>query len=91
MMTSKSNKIISAGGMIRIKKKKENKVLINSTILRLKLPRLKFTVLQYNKVEIMTIEKKIIKINRNHDNRLIKLKYSTILEIILEPIKLKIK
>ena len=30
----------------------------------------------------MTIEKKIIKINRNHDNRLIKLKYSTILEII---------
>ena len=68
MMTSKSNKIISAGGMIRIKKKKENKVLINSTILRLKLPRLKFTVLQYNKVEIMTIEKKIIKINRNHDN-----------------------
>ena len=37
----------------------------------------------------MTIEKKIIKINRNHDNRLIKLKYSTILEIILEPIKIR--
>jgi len=40
MMTSKSNKIITAGGMISIKNKKENKVLINSTKLRLK-----FTVL----------------------------------------------
>ena len=42
MMTSKSNKIITAGGMITIKNKKENKVLINSTKLRLLL---KFTVL----------------------------------------------
>ena len=86
MMTSKSNKIITAGGMITIKNKKENKVLINSTKLRLLL---KFTVLQYNKVEVMNIENKLIKINKNHDNRLIKLKYSTILEIILDPNELR--
>ena len=85
MMISKSNRIITAGGMISIKNKKENKVLINSTKLRLK-----FTVLQYNKVEVMTIKNKLIKINKNHNNRLIKLKYSTILKIILVPIKLKI-
>ena len=36
MMTLKSNKIITAGGMISIKNTKENKVLINSTKLRLK-------------------------------------------------------
>ena len=86
MMTSKSNKIITAGGMITIKNKKENKVHINSTKLRLK-----FTVLQYNKVQLMAIENNVIKINKNHDNRLIKLKYSTILEIILDPIKLRIR
>ena len=33
IMTSKSNKIINAGGIINIDNIKENKVLINSTIL----------------------------------------------------------
>ena len=37
----------------------------------------------------MNIENKLIKINKNHDNRLIKLKYSTILEIILDPNELR--
>ena len=80
-MTSKSNNIINAGEIISIRNNNENKVLINSVK-----QWLIFTLLQYNNVHDIKIKHKLIIINKNNKHKLIKLKYSIILNIIFDPI-----
>ena len=81
IIKSKSNNIINAGEIINIRNNNENKVLINSIK-----EWLIFTLLQYNNEDFIKIKNKLIIINKNNKDKLIKVKYSIILNIMFDPI-----
>ena len=60
----------------------ENKVLVNSIK-----QWLIFILLMYNNVDLIKIKNILIIINKNNKHKLIKLKYSIILNMICNPIK----